>query len=159
MILYRLLRGISAAGSAPHWQCGGQRFESAMLHNQRTNSNRAILVRIFLCLLHNQRTNSNQRILVRIFCGLLHGPGSQGIRLPGFALFGAKRILHSSANMKRQRTRALRQPAAPQTIGPDCSLLPRHTFQRKDSFAAHSPRLYTDPPGRRLSSPAPGGHR
>ena len=25
-------RGISAAGSAPHWQCGGQRFESAMLH-------------------------------------------------------------------------------------------------------------------------------
>ena len=32
VVLYRLLRGISAAGSAPHWQCGGQRFESAMLH-------------------------------------------------------------------------------------------------------------------------------
>lgn len=24
--------GISAAGSAPHWQCGGQGFESPMLH-------------------------------------------------------------------------------------------------------------------------------
>lgn len=26
-------RGISAAGSAQHWQCWGQRFESAMLHH------------------------------------------------------------------------------------------------------------------------------
>ena len=25
-------RGISAAGSAPHWQCGGRGFESHMLH-------------------------------------------------------------------------------------------------------------------------------
>lgn len=25
-------RGISAAGSAPHWQCGGHGFESRMLH-------------------------------------------------------------------------------------------------------------------------------
>ena len=24
--------GISAAGSAPHWQCGGHGFESRMLH-------------------------------------------------------------------------------------------------------------------------------
>ena len=24
--------GISAVGSAPHWQCGGQEFESPMLH-------------------------------------------------------------------------------------------------------------------------------
>ena len=31
-------RGISAAGSAPHWQCGGQRFESAMLHIKREPS-------------------------------------------------------------------------------------------------------------------------
>ena len=27
-----LVWGISAAGSAPHWQCGGQGFESPMLH-------------------------------------------------------------------------------------------------------------------------------
>ena len=26
------MRGISAAGSAPHWQCGGHGFESRMLH-------------------------------------------------------------------------------------------------------------------------------
>ena len=31
-----MLRGISAAGSAQHWQCWGQRFESAMLHHQGT---------------------------------------------------------------------------------------------------------------------------
>ena len=28
-------RGISAAGSAQHWQCWGQRFESAMLHKTK----------------------------------------------------------------------------------------------------------------------------
>ena len=28
-------RGISAAGSAQHWQCWGQRFESAMLHKAK----------------------------------------------------------------------------------------------------------------------------
>ena len=27
-----LVWGISAAGSAPHWQCGGHGFESRMLH-------------------------------------------------------------------------------------------------------------------------------
>ena len=26
------MRGISAVGSAPHWQCGGHGFESRMLH-------------------------------------------------------------------------------------------------------------------------------
>ena len=26
-------RGISSAGRAPHWQCGGQRFDPAMLHH------------------------------------------------------------------------------------------------------------------------------
>ncbi len=26
--------GISAAGSAPHWQCGGHGFEPHMLHGQ-----------------------------------------------------------------------------------------------------------------------------
>ena len=29
-------RGISAAGSASHWQCGGQGFESPMLHPNRS---------------------------------------------------------------------------------------------------------------------------
>ena len=29
-------RGISAAGSAPHWQCGGHGFESRMLHISET---------------------------------------------------------------------------------------------------------------------------
>ena len=28
--------GISAAGSAPHWQCGGRGFESHMLHLQES---------------------------------------------------------------------------------------------------------------------------
>lgn len=28
------LRGISAVGSAPHWQCGGQGFKSPMLHQK-----------------------------------------------------------------------------------------------------------------------------
>ncbi len=28
--------GISSAGRAPHWQCGGQRFDPAMLHQSRT---------------------------------------------------------------------------------------------------------------------------
>ena len=27
--------GISAAGSASHWQCGGQGFESPMLHQMK----------------------------------------------------------------------------------------------------------------------------
>ncbi len=27
-----LVRGISAVGSAPHWQCGGHGFKSRMLH-------------------------------------------------------------------------------------------------------------------------------
>ena len=26
--------GISSAGRAPHWQCGGQRFDPAMLHHE-----------------------------------------------------------------------------------------------------------------------------
>ena len=30
----RHFRGISAAGSAPHWQCGGHGFESRMLHTR-----------------------------------------------------------------------------------------------------------------------------
>ena len=31
-----LYRGISAAGSAPHWQCGGHGFEPRMLHQLQT---------------------------------------------------------------------------------------------------------------------------
>ena len=27
-----LVRGISAVGSAPHWQCGGHGFKSRILH-------------------------------------------------------------------------------------------------------------------------------
>lgn len=34
MITYISLWGISAVGSAPHWQCGGQGFESPMLHQK-----------------------------------------------------------------------------------------------------------------------------
>ena len=29
-----LVRGISAVGSAPHWQCGGHGFKSRMLHQK-----------------------------------------------------------------------------------------------------------------------------
>ena len=42
-------RGISAAGSAQHWQCWGQRFESAMLHAKRETSCERFPV--FLCTL------------------------------------------------------------------------------------------------------------
>ena len=28
------IRGISAVGSAPHWQCGGQGFDSPILHQK-----------------------------------------------------------------------------------------------------------------------------
>ena len=30
--------GISAVGSAQHWQCWGQEFESPMLHHKRTET-------------------------------------------------------------------------------------------------------------------------
>ena len=43
--------GISAAGSAPHWQCGGQGFESPMLHqieNLTAVSSAVIFLRRFL---------------------------------------------------------------------------------------------------------------
>ena len=40
MLLYqsclKWTRGISSAGRAPHWQCGGQRFDPAMLHHNET---------------------------------------------------------------------------------------------------------------------------
>ena len=29
--------GISSVGRAPHWQCGGQRFEPAMLHQDKSS--------------------------------------------------------------------------------------------------------------------------
>ncbi len=35
--------GISAAGSASHWQCGGQGFESPMLHQDNVTINRHFL--------------------------------------------------------------------------------------------------------------------
>ena len=38
MITYISLWGISAVGSAPHWQCGGQGFESPMLHQRKATS-------------------------------------------------------------------------------------------------------------------------
>ncbi len=34
-----LLWGISSVGRVPHWQCGCQRFESAMLHQSSSNTN------------------------------------------------------------------------------------------------------------------------
>ena len=33
MIIFAEARGISAVGSAQHWQCWGQEFESPMLHH------------------------------------------------------------------------------------------------------------------------------
>ena len=36
MIIFAETRGISAVGSAQHWQCWGQEFESPMLHQQKT---------------------------------------------------------------------------------------------------------------------------
>lgn len=37
------VRGISAVGSAPHWQCGGHGFKSRMLHFVKT-----LIARVFL---------------------------------------------------------------------------------------------------------------
>ena len=34
--LFEAPRGISAVGSASHWQCGGQGFKSPMLHQKST---------------------------------------------------------------------------------------------------------------------------
>ena len=34
--IIRFVRGISAAGSAPQWHCGGHRFDSDMLHQRET---------------------------------------------------------------------------------------------------------------------------
>lgn len=39
MLIYISLWGISAVGSAPHWQCGGQGFESPMLHQTNRKHN------------------------------------------------------------------------------------------------------------------------
>ena len=44
-LLSNSARGISAVGSAPHWQCGGQGFESPMLHQKR--SKRCIACSVF----------------------------------------------------------------------------------------------------------------
>lgn len=33
--LFEAPRGISAVGSASHWQCGGQGFKSPMLHQKK----------------------------------------------------------------------------------------------------------------------------
>ena len=35
--IWLYIRGISAAGSAPQWHCGGQGFESPMLHRKISN--------------------------------------------------------------------------------------------------------------------------
>ncbi len=70
--------GIGAAGSAPHWQCGGHGFESRMLHffmeaaNRRFSSkikglrlfSRIVIIRIF-----NANLGLSKRFLFRICPG------------------------------------------------------------------------------------------
>lgn len=41
------MRGISSAGRAPHWQCGGQRFDPAMLHQKQETTRPKALWFIF----------------------------------------------------------------------------------------------------------------
>ena len=48
MITFAETRGISAVGSAQHWQCWGQEFESPMLHQQKPLSHKGL--RVFLVL-------------------------------------------------------------------------------------------------------------
>ena len=36
------VRGISAVGSAPHWQCGGHGFKSRMLHLSKNLGNSTV---------------------------------------------------------------------------------------------------------------------
>ena len=36
--------GISAVGSAPQWHCGGQEFESLMLHQENLLRNQGVLL-------------------------------------------------------------------------------------------------------------------
>ena len=43
-------RGISAVGSAQHWQCWGQEFESPMLHQMKTLEAKASSVFLFAVL-------------------------------------------------------------------------------------------------------------
>ena len=40
-------RGISAAGSAQHWQCWGQGFESPMLHQATKTGTHVVWVPVF----------------------------------------------------------------------------------------------------------------
>ena len=42
-------RGISAVGSAPHWQCGGQEFESPMLHQPESPCKSRVSGLLFCC--------------------------------------------------------------------------------------------------------------
>lgn len=52
------IRGISAAGSAPHWQCGGQEFDPPMLHH-REKLDEHYVHRVFLYMLpsgHDRET-------------------------------------------------------------------------------------------------------
>ena len=60
------LWGISAAGSAQHWQCWGQGFESPMLHQIRTQNRIQLFVPIlrFLLLFRGILALSRHKIIV-----------------------------------------------------------------------------------------------
>ena len=59
-ITYNLFWGISAVGSAQHWQCWGQGFKSPMLHHRKHFERSAFL--LCLCILYRKRWKNRQRV-------------------------------------------------------------------------------------------------
>ena len=52
--------GISSAGRVPHWQCGCQRFESAMLHHKVINPAFAGFFAIYIEIIPNNTDAENK---------------------------------------------------------------------------------------------------
>ena len=59
-ITYNLFWGISAVGSAQHWQCWGQGFKSPMLHHRKHFERSAFL--LYLRILYRKRWKNRQRV-------------------------------------------------------------------------------------------------
>ena len=59
-ITYNLFWGISAVGSAQHWQCWGQGFKSPMLHHRKHFERSAFL--LYVRILYRKRWKNRQRV-------------------------------------------------------------------------------------------------
>ena len=66
VIICKVARGISAVGSAPQWHCGGQEFDSPMLHQKSSIFRAFFFFTVALILptnpLSEQNSEQNQRV-------------------------------------------------------------------------------------------------